>query len=64
MRDSSVSSRALGVAGAGLGQSAARPHGPCSVLSVIPPVGLPNINAREIQCVQKDSGSFWARLLH
>src|SRR6267142_6979618 len=28
------------------------------------PVGLSNINAREIQCVQKDSGSFWARLLH
>jgi len=26
--------------------------------------GLSNINAREIHCVQKDSGSFWARLLH
>ena len=50
MLDSSVSSRALGVAGAGLGPG--------------PPVGLSNINAREIQCVLKDSGCFWARLLH
>jgi len=32
--------------------------------AVIPPVGLSNINAREFQCEQKDSGSFWARLLH
>jgi hypothetical protein len=28
--------------------------------AVVPPVGSSNINAREIQCVQKDSGSFWA----
>jgi hypothetical protein len=28
------------------------------------PVGLSNINVREMQCRQKDSGSFGVRLIH
>ena len=41
-----------------------RDAGQFGVVSVIPPVGFANINAREIQCVLKDSGCFRARLLH
>jgi hypothetical protein len=35
-----------------------------SLQTSMPQVGLSNINAREMQYLQNDYGSFWARLLH